>query len=225
MSDEIKKYEIELSKVSIVGDDYYIFDFLVPKGIEFMEGQYGVFVHIDKEILGRKIRPFSIASSKDENTFKFGLKIIKEPSDFKAKMRDLKIGEKMFFNGPMGGFTLEEEFDCVFIAGGIGITPVRGIIKQIEHQKLKKEVDLIYSESRGIYPFKNDFDSLSFVNTYYESTFDNTKTKIDFVARKHLNNAFYYVSGSPGFISGIKEQLVDNGINIENIKFDRFVGY
>lgn len=225
MSEEIKKYEIELANVSIVGEDYYVFDFLVPEGIEFKEGQYGVFIHIDKEILGRKIRPFSIASSTNENIFRFGLKIIKEPSDFKAKMRDLKIGEKMLFNGPMGTFTLEKDFNCVFIAGGIGITPIRGLIKKIEHLKLKKEVELIHSETRGVYPFKDEFDNLGFVKSHYESNTDDTKKRINNAALTYLNSAFYYVSGSPGFINGIKEQLVDNGINSENIKFDRFSGY
>lgn len=225
MATEMKKHIITLKEVNKINEDYYIYDFYMPDGIEFVEGQYGVFMHVDKEILGRKVRAFSIASTQREDVFKIGLKIGDEPSDFKQKMLDLKVGEKMLFNGPMGNFTLEEEYESVFIAGGIGITPIRGLLKLLEENKTKKEAFLVYSEPRKIYPFKEEFDKMDFVNAEYKYTIENTKEAIGRAASKFNNKAFYYISGSPGFVGGISEQLIEHGINKGNIKYDRFTGY
>lgn len=225
MADEMKKYVIELMDTSIIGDDYYVFDFKIPEGIAFKEGQYGVFVHVDKKIEGRKVRAFSIASSKSEKVFKMATKIIKNPSDFKVKMRELKIGDTMTFNGPMGSFILEEEYHRVFIAGGIGITPIRGMLKQIEKLNLNKEAVLIYSEPRKIYPFKEEFDNMNFLEKHYKNNVENTKLAIEQVSQKYLNEAYYYIAGSPGFVGGIKEQLMNKGVDEKHIKFDRFSGY
>lgn len=225
MSDEIKRFVIELINVNKIGEDYYVFDFKIPNNLSYKEGQYGVFMHVDKEIEGRKVRAFSIASSKEEEVFKIATKIIEVPSDFKFKMLELKIGDTMTYDGPMGSFILEEEYHSVFIAGGIGITPIRGIIKQIEKLNINKEVVLIYSEPRAIYPFKDEFDKLSFVEKHYKTNTKNTQEIIEKAANKYLNKAIYYVAGSPGFVGGVKEQLVNNGVSISQIKFDRFNGY
>ena len=225
MSDEMKKYELKLVDKTIIGEDYYIFDFVVPDGISFKEGQYGVFMHIDKEIDGRKMRAFSIASSNNEDTFKVATKIIEEPSDFKAKMRALSAGDKMSFTGPMGSFTLEKEYHSIFIAGGIGITPIRGVLKQIEELKQEKDSILIYSEPRAIYPFKDDFDKMTFLEKRYRNTKDNTVVAIDEVSLAYQNTAFYYIAGSPSFVSSVTEQLTNNAVDKTLIKFDRFNGY
>lgn len=225
MSEEMKRYVLKLRSKEIVGEDYYIFNFDMPEGISYIEGQYGVFMHIDKEIEGRKVRAFSIASSLKEKVFKIATKIIEEPSDFKIKMRELKVGETMTFDGPMGKFTLDEGYNSVFIAGGIGITPVRGILKQIEGSDYNKSVELIYSEPRQIYPFKEEIDKLNFVTKHYEFNTEDTKKVIEEIAIKYLNTAYYYVVGSPGFIGGVKEQILGLGVKSEKIKFDRFNGY
>jgi len=225
MAKEMKKYTVELLKISIVGEDYYIFDFKIPNGISFIEGQYGVFMHDNKEIEGRKVRALSIASSNDENILKIATQIGANPSDVKKKMLDLHIGDKMIFNGPMGSFILKQGFHNVFIAGGIGITPIRGILKQIDNMKIKEESVLIYSERRNVYPFKEEFDNMDFLDRYYKNNIENTKAAIDKALQKYANKAFYYVSGSPGFINGIKAQLIDKGIDDKHIKYDRFTGY
>ncbi len=225
MADEMKKYEIALKAVQKVGEDYYLFDFTVPKELKFKAGQYGAFLHVDKEVEGKKVRAFSIASTPNEAVFKVGTKIIDVPSDFKKKMLELKVGDLMSFTGPMGKFLLKEKTNSIFIAGGIGITPIRGLIKQLEEQKTKEEAVLIYSEARGIYPYKAEFDNLTFLDSYYETTREKTKAIIDQVSLKYVNNANYYVAGSPGFVQGIKEQLLSNQVLESNILFDRFPGY
>ncbi len=223
--DELERYLLKLKKTTKVGDDYFVFDFEKPQGINFNEGQYGVFMHVDKEIECRKVRAFSIASSNSEDIFKIATKITSEPSSFKSFMLELKPGDNMTYDGPMGSFTLEKETSAVFIAGGIGITPIRGILKLVSNSNLDVECDLIYSEPRKIYPFKDEFDDMLFLNKHYASTVRGTKEDIFNVSLKFKDTAFYYLAGSPSFVSNVNDQLRENGISASRIKFDRFNGY
>ena len=224
LANQMQKFKIKLRKTTKVDGDYYIFDFEKPEDMIFKEGQYGVFYHIDKDVEGRKMRAFSIASCFDENCILTAMKITDDPSDFKKKMLDLEEGSEMLFVGPTGKFTLEEDHNAVFIAGGIGITPIRGLIRQMELLGYDKTCELIYSEADEIYPFKEDFDSIEFINSHYEYTIKGTTDRILEMSSKYQNESYYYVSGSPGFITAIKEQLVSNGILNDHIKFDRFSG-
>ena len=83
-------------------------------------------------------------------------------------MRDLKKGDTMTVDGPLGDFTLEENENSVFLAAGIGITPVRSILKQIENSDYSKDVTLVYAEHREFYCFTDDFSKMEKVNVKYE---------------------------------------------------------
>jgi ferredoxin-NADP reductase len=221
----MERFELEFLSMSVIGNDYYAFNFKIPKGLHFLEGQYGIFRHVDKEIEGRAMRAFSIASSTFEDELKVAVKITENPSDFKQKMLELKSGDKMLFDGPTGHFTLEKDVDAVYIAGGIGITPIRSILKFCEKTGSKNRNELIYSEAYKVYPFKEELDEMDFVKIHYKNTIENTQEIIDELSLELSNDAVYYVCGSPGFITGIKERLIQNGIRDDRVKFDRFSGY
>lgn len=225
MADEMKRYILELKKVSRVGDDYYVFDFVKPEGITYKNGQYGAFMHVGKEIEGRKMRAFSFAASIDEDFFRIATKIIETPSDFKDKMRSLSPGETMTVDGPLGSFTLENDRKAVFIAGGIGITPIRSILTEISNGDYNHDVELLYAEDRAIYPFSSEFDRMNKVNVHYIDSREETAKKITNMIGKYMNDAIYYMAGSPGFIKATKAHLEQGGILTKNIKYDQFNGY
>src|SRR3989344_3471118 len=55
-------------------------------------------------------------------------------STFKKSLLNLKIGEKIEASGPDGDFTVENhKKNYIFIAGGIGITPFRSILLDLNH--------------------------------------------------------------------------------------------
>ena len=220
----MKTYELTVESIEKVGEDYYVFNFHKPDDFIFEEGQYGVFKHVEKDFEGRKMRAFSIASAKHESFVKAATKIVEAPSGFKDVMRKLSVGETMTFTGPMGTFTLEPNYHSVFIAGGIGITPIRSILMSLQDKGYHNDAALIYSEPRSVYPFQEDFTMVQ-ATIYYESTIDGTRNAISDRALKYQNSAYYYIAGSSGFVSAITEQLLELGIEKSKIKFDRFPGY
>ena len=179
-------------------------------------------MHVEKNITKRKVRAFSIASSVDEEFLKIGTKIIEDPSVFKCILRDFKSGDFLTIDGPMGNFTLEENLPAIFIAGGIGITPIRSILMHIHDKGFKFPMKLIYSEPRKIYPFVEEFKNIDGL----EILLANTKESTQLLIQDNISSeAFFYVSGSPSFITGVKEQLEKLGIQTDRIKYDRFNGY
>ena len=225
MSEEMKRSVLNFISKEQVGDDYFIFNFEMPKDIKFVEGQYGAFKHVDKDIEGRKVRAFSYASKVNENVFKIGTKIIETPSDFKAKMLELKPGDTMTVDGPLGDFTLEEDENSVFLAAGIGITPMRSMLMKMQDINYTQEATLVYAEHRQFYCFKEDFNKMTNVNVKYEKTGEDMKSTAAKMGAKYKNDAFYYISGNPGYVTAISTILQGIGIDSKNIKFDKFTGY
>lgn len=54
---------------------------------------------------------------------------IKRAGDFTARAHDLNLGDTVFLQGPFGAFTLKHASRSVFFAGGIGITPIRSMVR------------------------------------------------------------------------------------------------
>ena len=225
MSDEMKRYELKLVSKEKVGEDYFIFNFKMPKDIIYKEGQYGIFMHVDKDIEGRKVRALSFASGTKEELFKIGTKITEEPSDSKAKMIELNPGDSMTVDGPMGSFTLEEDCNLIFLAAGIGITPMRSLVKQLEGLDIKKDKILVHAEHRGFYPFKEDFTKMNHITVKYENSGEDMKVTAKELGIKYQDSACYYIAGNPGYVGAITDILEETGVSKKQIKLDKFSGY
>ena len=218
-------YNIKLVNRRHLEKDYYSFDFTKPEGFIFTEGQFGVFCHIGKEVEGRKLRAFSFASVNEEPFIRIATKIIETPSDFKQKLLDMPLGDEISLDAPLGEFVLNEGFDAIFIAGGIGTTPIRSMLFSKKRLQSKQNSTLIYSELDGNYPFKTEMDNLPGLELLYAADILPTQKAIIQTASKHHNEAYYYLSGSPGFCKGITALLQEHGISKERIKYDVFIGY
>lgn len=218
----MKRYELVLRETIDLGNEYMLFQFNKPEEFSFEEGQYGVFLHVDKEIEGRRMRAFSFASSNNRTTLDIATKVVDEPSDFKQKMMELKPGDKMTVDGPMGNFIHDKDRPNVLIAGGIGITPIRSILQEYGGTT---RFHLVYSERNNHFPFQQEFQDMPNVNDIYVSGIEPTTGAIEAAVANHGNGATYYISGSNGFITGIKNILSDLEIDSSNILFDRFTGY
>ncbi len=218
-------YKLKLLHSENLVKDYYLFDFTKPEGFTFVNGQFGVFGLIGEEVEGRKLRAFSIASTNEESFIRIATRILPAPSDFKQKLLDMKLGGEVSMNAPLGDFSLNEAYGAVFIAGGIGITPIRSMLLSKQRSQSSRNDTLIFSELDGNYPFKSEVEKLVDLDILYAADVEPTQSVIIQTALKHKNDVFYYLSGSPGFVNGIKALLEQNGIVKEQIKFDAFIGY
>lgn len=211
--------------------EIYTFEFSLDNNIEWVAGQFSVFSFTHDKVEGKKDRAFSIVSIVEENKIIFSTKIVASPSSFKKYLLELKVGDKMNMKKPMGKFILNNnEQPLVLIAGGIGITPIRSLIKDIEMNNKKfSYIKIIYSSMEDECTFKEYLDyvdkRIEFVAVDYVCGIQETADLIDSAVNEYKNDALYYISGSPGMINGIKGNIIKKGVKESNIKFDAFIGY
>ncbi len=195
-----------------------------PKDFNFYPGQYLDIELPVKDKFGNT-RAFTISSSPTENFLMITPK--KGITPFKTFLEKIKIGDTITTSHPVGTFTLDESSGAVFIAGGVGITPFRSMLKYAFDNELTTPITLIYSNSDDNFPFKHELDkwekSLPNLKIIYIVTSrDGRLTKLP-PTTYHL--PIYYLAGLPKMVDDFARMLIDLGIDETNIRYDRFDGY
>ncbi|KFU76814.1 Predicted ferric reductase [Amycolatopsis lurida] len=74
--------------------------------------------------------PFSLSAAPDGRTLRL---TAKAAGDGSASLRSLKVGTRVFAEGPYGAFTTmhQRKPDALLVAGGVGITPIRALLEEI----------------------------------------------------------------------------------------------
>jgi predicted ferric reductase len=77
--------------------------------------------------------PFSMSSSALRARVEF---TIKQVGDFTGSLRQLKVGDRVYIDGPHGSFTLEQNpgMGYVFIGAGVGVTPFLSMLSTLADQ-------------------------------------------------------------------------------------------
>jgi predicted ferric reductase len=120
---------------------------LSPRGnrtLDYAPGQFQ-FLRLHGSGNVAEDHPFSIASSPRPNG-QVGV-TVKESGDFTSTIGRLKPGDLATVHGPFGRFShvLHSGNDLVFIAGGIGITPLMSMLRYMRDRRDPRRVLLIYA--------------------------------------------------------------------------------
>ncbi|MBN1265674.1 MAG: ferric reductase-like transmembrane domain-containing protein [Anaerolineales bacterium] len=121
---------------------------LKPDGysnLKFQPGQFAwISVHMNP--FQHVEHPFSITSSAENHeTLSF---TIKELGDFTSTIKNLKEGEKVYVDGPHGALTIDRYPDLkgfVFIAGGVGVTPMISMLRTMADRDDQRPVLFFYA--------------------------------------------------------------------------------
>jgi predicted ferric reductase len=72
--------------------------------------------------------------------------MIKELGDFTRTIGEIKPGTVAYLDGPYGNLTVDgrEEPGVALIAGGVGLAPLLGILRQMRQTADPREVKVIY---------------------------------------------------------------------------------
>jgi predicted ferric reductase len=75
--------------------------------------------------------PFSLSAAPDGRTLRL---TAKAAGDGSAALRHMKVGTRVFAEGPYGAFTTlhRRKTESLLIAGGVGVTPIRALLEDIE---------------------------------------------------------------------------------------------
>ena len=227
--------EIVLKRIIKETSDIYSFVFDKPKDYSWLPGQHTVFKFKELRIPlaedEKEHRIFSIASVKEEDEFMFSTRVVDDCTNFKKNLLKLEPGDTMLIDKAMGKFLLEDlNKPTVLIAGGIGVTPMRAFLKDIQlNKKELNHIKLLYSDDRNEFAYEKELlqigEEVKGLEVLLISNRDQFNKEIDEFANEYSNNGNYYISGSPGMNKMFTEKLMSMGIEKQNIKTDSFQGY
>ena len=140
-----------------------VFD-LLGEEVEFTPGQYFFVTLLDPSYDDERgaRRHFSVVTSPNERG-RLGFCTRLRDSAFKRSLVELPIGAEVEVEQPKGSFLLPEDTTqpYVFLAGGIGITVFRSMLRYIAEEDLPHRVTLIYSNrDRDSTPFLDELSEL-----------------------------------------------------------------
>ena len=209
---------------------------------EFRAGQHADFSFLDhSDLNGDNSRTFSFANSpRDRGLLMIALRMRETP--FKVALNASGLGTKFKVSRPRGSFTLHKDVTrpAVFLAGGIGITPIRSIVHWATEERLPHKMYLFYSNrSFEDASFLEDLEGLATQNrsftliptvTRSRSTswpYENGQIDLNLLKRylRGLNGPVYYVAGPSGMVAGMTPLLQSAGVSDDDIKTEEFGDY
>ena len=111
----------------------------------FSPGQYQ-FLRLIDSIVPAQEHPFTIASS-PQRSDRISL-TIKACGDFTSMIDQVQAGDRATIHGPFGRFSHDlhpGEGDLVFVAAGVGITPLMSMLRAMRDRRESRYVTLIYA--------------------------------------------------------------------------------
>lgn len=238
-----QKLSLTLKEKIAIGLDEIDFIFTSSEKLRFLPGQYMEWTlqHKNTDTRGNR-RYFSLASSPTEDTIRLGIKFNANGSSFKKALTHVSDRSTIVASQLEGEFTLPKDTKkkLVFVAGGIGITPFRSMIKYLLDMQEKRDIILLYSNKIvSEIMYRNIFDSASdcgiktiYTLTDLEHIPKSWKGEIGRITKEMISKEipdfkerFFYLSGPHTMVVGYEQTLKDIGIAQSNIKKDFFPGY
>ncbi len=124
------------------------------RGFRFQPGQFA-WITAGSSPFADAEHPFSISSSaEDPQRLSMTIKAL---GDFTRTVKDLKPGQRVYLDGPFGAFSVDRHPHArgfVFIAGGIGITPMMSMLSTLADRGDRRPLWLLYAN--------RDWESVTF---------------------------------------------------------------
>ncbi|MGI8633798.1 MAG: FAD-dependent oxidoreductase [Segetibacter sp.] len=177
-------------------------------------------------------RWFTIASAPSEKEIWITTRIFGDKaSSFKKALQTLKDGDIVKADAPEGDFVVKDlAKQYVFIAGGIGITPVRSILHQLDFEDKSIKAQLLYANrSQHDIPFQAELESLSAKHETFNITYFIGDNHVDQAVIKKYNDSHtkpnFYLSGPEPMVASVKKLVEKSSVPDSRITVDDFPGY
>ena len=215
---------------------------LLGEAMDFTPGQY---FHVtlpdlgDNDDKGLRRHITVVTSPNEKGVLGFATRM--RDSAFKRTLRELPVGSAVDVEPPKGRFGLPEDRSrpLVFVAGGIGITVFRSMLRYIHEEQLPYSVTLIYSNrDRESTAFLDELRELEqalpdfrlVLTMTQDPGWEGETRKVDgeFVKdylEDDLNEYRFLVAGPPAMAEGVQGALQEAGVRDQNLIVERYSGY
>lgn len=238
-----QKLFLVANSIKKLATDTYEFSFKKDGSLIFLPGQYMEFTIKDNlsDSRGNR-RYFTLASSPTEDDVKLGVKYYKDSSTYKVDLLKINKNDTIIASQLSGDFVMPKDKNrkLVFIAGGIGITPFRSMIKYLLDIGEKRDITLFYSnrkvEDIAYFDMLSEAEQKLGLKVVYAITDPDPLNSLSgcvngFIDKNIIlqnvtdcKNNLYYISGPHSMVSTFENSLRELGVPSKNIKVDFFPG-
>ncbi len=238
-----QRITLRLRRKHKISPEIIDFVFTPSQALAFVPGQYIELTlnHPHPDARGNR-RYFTIASSPTEETVHLGVRFYKRGSSFKRALSALDTRAKILGAQIAGDFTLpaDGKQKLAFIAGGIGITPYRSMLKYLLDTDQQRDIILLYAnktaEDIAYKDVLGEAQKRLGVKVLYTLTgassvpanWTGGTGRIDArmirEAVPDYQERLFYISGPPEMVNTCERALRDIGVRRERIKKDFFPG-
>lgn len=228
-----RNWQLKLKKRTQFTSELYDYEFDTNQPLNFLPGQYMEWT-LDMPLLKQddrgNRRTFTIASSPTEQTVHLGVRMPQKRSTFKTNWFDLTEANTVFAGQVAGSFVLpgNKAEKLLFIAGGVGITPFRSMVKYLIDTRQERDIILVYAaKNEDEFMYKEIFAEASSIGLRTLYAAGSTPLSVEDMKKQipDMRERKTYISGPPGMVRGIKTGLTKAGVNRRTIKTDFFSGY
>lgn len=212
-----------------------VFEPVNHRAMRFSPGQFA-WLTLDRTPLLLEDHPFSFSSSAYQRD-KVAM-TIKKPGDFTSTVGDIPVGAHAYLEGPHGAFTIDryEGPGYVFVAGGVGITPIMSMLRSLDDRRDGRAHLLLYAA--GTYDdltFREDIDDIAtrldlevvYVPGEPHEGWQGPSGRIsyelllEYVDGERADHR-YFICGPNPMMDDIEQKLLRAGVPPERIASERF---
>jgi len=206
-----------------------------PSDFHFVAGQYIVITLPQEPSV--MAHSFSLASGPQDLSLEIAMRVSQSP--FKKAIQSAKIGSNIRIRGPFGVFAIHKNSarPTVFLAGGIGITPLRSIIRDEAKRNFPAPITLIYANKKlEACAYYDEFINIKNKNFSLISIFEepqkNWSGEKGFITAEIIKKYFpdatkpnFYIVGPTVMVNIVKKIVLGMGVDKNNLFIEAFGGY
>lgn len=226
------RHEVLLLGHEPCGSDVTTVRFSRPDGYEFAAGQWLTLTLETAD--GKETKTFSICSAPSDDYLEVTTRL--SGSSFKKALAALSPGDRAVIAGPGGRLALAPEArDLCFLAGGVGITPVRSMLRDAAYRgRVFADALLLYgNRDATCVPFAEEFELMAPHGVRVALCFENPPQgwsgAFGFITAQMVRELLpdrdpvtFYVTGPPVMVSAMENVLDELGIPDEQRRVERF---
>lgn len=164
---------------------------------------------------------------------------IQSCGDWTAEIGKLKAGDMAHLQGPFGRFShlvAPLQSELIMIAGGVGITPMIGMLRYLQDQNDRRPITLIWSNrtkqrlfyENELVDMTKQLTSFRWIPIFSRETNTDVlsgrldKQRLDDLLKHCSRQATVFICGPPEMIASVRYQLRQIGFRSSEIKHEAF---
>jgi ferredoxin-NADP reductase len=198
-------YELRVQQVTWEAEGIISLRLVHPEGKELPRWEAGA--HIDLILPSGLIRQYSLSGSVDDH-FSYRVSVLNELNSRggSREIHDTPLAGKMLMvRGPRNHFHLSDDSRFIFIAGGIGVTPILPMIREVERRGVPWT--LVYGgRSRQTMAFLDEIAELSSGKVDLVPEEELGYPDLDAILQAVTPGTAVFTCGPPGMLAAIEER-------------------